>query len=193
MSEICRKDFLTRNMNRMAKLYPKDYGFYPKAWCLPAEWVAHSKHVCTAKWLLKCFLLFSYADLVNYARLKKNKTYICKPDSGCQGKGIFITKNPNKDIKPGDNYVAQVYVSRVSWKFRRLKSNQWRILLIVFNFKPFIIDGFKFDLRVYVAVTSCDPFRIFVYKEGLARFTTNQYEEPTQSNCVNRNFIQLYY
>lgn len=30
MSEICRKDFLTRNMNRMAKLYPKDYTFYPK-------------------------------------------------------------------------------------------------------------------------------------------------------------------
>ncbi len=37
MSEICRKDFLTRNMNRMAKLYPKDYSFFPKSWCLPAE------------------------------------------------------------------------------------------------------------------------------------------------------------
>jgi tubulin polyglutamylase TTLL6/13 len=37
MSEICRKDFLTRNMNRMAKLFPKEYSFYPKAWCLPAE------------------------------------------------------------------------------------------------------------------------------------------------------------
>jgi hypothetical protein len=37
MSEICRKDFLTRNMNRMAKMFPKEYNFYPKAWCLPAE------------------------------------------------------------------------------------------------------------------------------------------------------------
>lgn len=37
MSEICRKDLLTRNMNRMAKLYPKEYTFYPKGWCLPAE------------------------------------------------------------------------------------------------------------------------------------------------------------
>ena len=52
--------------------------------------------------------------------------------------------------------------------------------------KPFTIDGFKFDLRVYVAVTSCDPFRVFVYKEGLARFTTEQYEEPTQINCVSQ-------
>lgn len=49
--------------------------------------------------------------------MKKNKTYICKPDSGCQGRGIFITKNPFKDIKPGDNYVAQVYVSRVCMGF----------------------------------------------------------------------------
>ncbi len=51
-------------------------------------------------------------------------------------------------------------------------------------FQPFLLDGFKFDLRVYVAVTSCDPFRIFVYKDGLARFTTQHYEEPSNSNCV---------
>ena len=66
-------------------------------------------------------LVWSYADLVNYARAKKNKTYICKPDSGCQGRGIFITKNPFKDIKPGDNYVAQVYISRV-----------FKVLLVIF-------------------------------------------------------------
>ena len=60
-----------------------------------------------------------------------------------------------------DNFVVQVYVNR-----------------------PFLIDGYKFDLRVYVAVTSCDPFRVFVYKDGLARFTTQHYEEPSNVNCV---------
>jgi hypothetical protein len=39
MSEICRKDSLTRNMSRMLKMFPKEYAFYPKAWCLPAEYV----------------------------------------------------------------------------------------------------------------------------------------------------------
>ncbi len=39
MSEICRKDSLTRNMSRMIKMFPKEYSFYPKAWCLPAEYV----------------------------------------------------------------------------------------------------------------------------------------------------------
>lgn len=34
-------------------------------------------------------------------------------------------------------------------------------------------------------VTSCDPLRIFVYKEGLARFATTAYADPSQSNLVS--------
>ena len=41
------------------------------------------------------------------------------------------------------------------------------------------------DLRVYVAVTSCDPLRVFVYKDGLARFATVKYTEPTNGNVVS--------
>jgi len=36
----------------------------------------------------------SYGDFQAFCRQKKNKTYIAKPDSGCQGKGIFVTRNP---------------------------------------------------------------------------------------------------
>ena len=50
--------------------------------------------------------------------------------------------------------------------------------------KPFLIDGFKFDLRIYALVTSCDPLRIFIFNDGLGRFTTVQYTEPTTSNLV---------
>lgn len=51
--------------------------------------------------------------------------------------------------------------------------------------QPFIIDGFKFDLRVYVLVTSCDPLRVFVYNEGLARFATTSYSHPSTDNLVS--------
>ncbi|XP_036054208.1 tubulin polyglutamylase TTLL6 [Onychomys torridus] len=136
MSEICRKDLLARNMSRMLKLFPKDFHFFPRTWCLPADW----------------------GDLQTYSRSRKNKTYICKPDSGCQGKGIFITRTV-KEIKPGEDMICQLYIS-----------------------KPFIIDGFKFDLRVYVLVTSCDPLRVFVYNEGLTRFATTSYSNPCADN-----------
>ncbi|ERE79870.1 tubulin polyglutamylase TTLL13 [Cricetulus griseus] len=136
MTEICRKDLLARNLNRMQKLYPTEYNIFPRTWCLPAD----------------------YGDFQAYGRQRKTRTYICKPDSGCQGRGIFITRTP-KEIKPGEHMICQQYIT-----------------------KPFLIDGFKFDMRIYVLITSCDPLRIFMYEEGLARFATMPYVEPSHNN-----------
>lgn len=139
MLEICRKDLLARNLNRMLRLFPKDYNFFPKTWCLPAD----------------------LGEVLSYSRLRKNKTFILKPDAGSQGRGILLTKNL-KEVKPSDRIICQVYIAR-----------------------PFLIDGYKFDLRVYTLITSCDPLRIYVYEEGLCRFATSRYKEPTGVNITN--------
>lgn len=40
MFEICRKDLLARNLNRMLKLFPTEFQIFPKTWVFPAEFVA---------------------------------------------------------------------------------------------------------------------------------------------------------
>ncbi|XP_029871699.1 tubulin polyglutamylase TTLL6 isoform X6 [Aquila chrysaetos chrysaetos] len=89
MIEICRKDLLARNLNRMLRLFPKEYNIFPRTWCLPAD----------------------YGDFQAYRRARKNRTFICKPDSGCQGRGIFITHNP-EEIKHGEHMICQQYISK---------------------------------------------------------------------------------
>lgn len=54
-----------------------------------------------------------------------------------------------------------------------------------------LIDGLKFDLRIYVVVTSIYPLRIYVYEEGLARFATEKYKSPTQDDVQHSTFRHL--
>ncbi|CAD8074759.1 unnamed protein product [Paramecium primaurelia] len=105
-------------------------------------------------WLLPA----EYGDFKNQFVKGKVRTFIVKPEASCQGRGIFLTRNIN-DINPTDHYVAQRYMHR-----------------------PFLIDGLKFDLRVYVLLAGTNPMRIYVYQDGLVRFATESYVTPTTNN-----------
>ena len=88
------------------------------------------------------------------------------------GRGIFLTKDAEQlsrhtVCKNGESAIVQEYLAR-----------------------PLLLDGFKFDLRIYVLVTSFSPLRVFMYKDGLVRLSTSQYQAPNKSN-INDLFMHL--
>lgn len=50
--------------------------------------------------------------------------------------------------------------------------------------RPFLIEGYKCDLRIYVLITSCDPLKLFLFNDGLVRMGTEPYKEPSPQNLV---------
>ena len=88
------------------------------------------------------------------------RVLIVKPNRGCQGVDISICcTNDELDTarqEMGQQCVAQEYVD-----------------------KPLLLDGYKFDLRIYVCVTCCSPLRVHLYREGIARLCTEKYEAPS--------------
>ena len=50
---------------------------------------------------------------------------------------------------------------------------------------PYVIDNQKFDLRIYALLYGVNPLRIFVFKDGLVRVATEEYEEPNDGNIDN--------
>ena len=128
---------------------------------------------------------------------KPNAIYILKPPNSSCGRGIkLLTGNSmTKKTKIPKNSVVQKYVSN-----------------------PLLINGRKFDLRLYVMVTSCklglvgfsfrffavaqpyalgslfgrcadDPLRIYLYNDGLARFATVKYS--TKSKTLKNTCMHL--
>ncbi|XP_075842138.1 tubulin polyglutamylase TTLL11 isoform X2 [Microtus pennsylvanicus] len=155
MTEMVRKITLSRALRIMQNLFPDEYNFYPRSWILPEE-----------------FQLF-----VTEVRMVKDgdptwkPTFIVKPDSGCQGDGIYLIKDPN-DIRMTGTLqnrpaVVQEYIC-----------------------KPLLIDKLKFDIRLYVLLKSLEPLEIYIAKDGLSRFCTEPYHEPSPQN-LHHVFMHL--
>ena len=54
---------------------------------------------------------------------------------------------------------------------------------------PHLINGLKYDLRVYVLVTSFNPLTVYIYNDGLVRFATEKYN--LDPNNINQKFVHL--
>ncbi|XP_048509721.1 tubulin monoglutamylase TTLL4-like [Athalia rosae] len=77
--------------------------------------------------------------------------WIAKPPAGSSGNGIHVVSKWC-EIPKRCPLVVQRYISR-----------------------PRLIQGVKFDMRLYALITSVHPLLVYVYSEGLVRFATSKY------------------
>ena len=95
-------------------------------------------------------------DFEAYTSAQEKHTFIVKPVASSCGKGIYLTESISLPWKHKSSLIQQYIPS------------------------PLLIDGRKFDLRVYVAVTGFNPLRAYVFEDGLVRFAPEKY--PGDSN-----------
>lgn len=120
---------------------------------LPRSWPLPSNY--------SAFCHYVFSGMKSNRNKSSDKVYILKPDEGAQGDGIYLFKSP-ADITQGTltkNCVVQEYVNN-----------------------PLLLDGYKFDLRLYVLISKLNPIEAYICKEGLGRFCTEKYEKPATKN-----------
>lgn len=90
------------------------------------------------------------------AFLREKGLWIVKPVASSRGRGVFLCNHPDQ-VPLDENLIVCKYIAN-----------------------PLLIDGFKFDIRLYVCVTSYDPLCIYLFEEGLTRFATVKYEKSNR-------------
>lgn len=118
---------------------------------------------------------------------KKNPrlTWIIKPSAKARGEGIFLVNRLSqvkKWAKDGNHvHSRDIYslppVSRGTYVISRYIDN------------PLLIGGKKFDLRMYVLLTSYNPLKCYIYKEGFCRFCTMRYDKKDSE--LGNMFVHL--
>ncbi|CRK94365.1 CLUMA_CG007878, isoform A [Clunio marinus] len=96
---------------------------------------------------------------------QKNTKWIIKPPASARGTGIRVV-NSWSQIPKRKPLIVQRYIER-----------------------PLLINGSKFDLRLYVLVTSMNPLRCYLHTDGLARFASVKYSE--RNDTLNDRYMHL--
>ncbi|CAG9317785.1 unnamed protein product [Blepharisma stoltei] len=104
-----------------------------------------------------------YSDFYNQFYRDKTAQWILKPSASSRGRGIYLIENV-EDVPTDEPCIVSQYIQN-----------------------PLLINGLKFDIRLYVLITSIDPLKIYIYEEGLARFAS----EPYTPGNKNNHFIHL--
>lgn len=118
------------------------------------------------------FCPYTYLLPEDYSRLQAERDenpkalWILKPSAMSCGRGIRVISGKTKLSSKKTGYIVSKYITN-----------------------PHTLNGYKYDLRIYVGVVSFDPLRVYIYKEGLVRFATEKY--TTEHKTLKKRYIHL--
>jgi tubulin polyglutamylase TTLL1 len=167
--QLTRKDLLYKNLRRYRKeqekegnaLYQQDAGR------------GLNFEFCPLSFILPA----DYSLFVEEFRKNPTMKWIMKPAGKCQGIGVYIITN----LKQTRKFAQQ---SELNF-FQRMENH----VISQYIDQPLLVGGKKFDLRLYVLVTSYKPLRCFKYRHGFARFCTVNYSNEVSE--IDNQLIHL--
>lgn len=160
--ELCRKDLLVKNLQH----YLNTNSMQKHSKIVNADII----NFLPATYLLPHEYKFFEIDYQEHP----NSIWIMKPLDRCQGNGIFlIDKLPEVKRRMNQN--------------RENIKDQYLISRYIDN--PLLICGKKFDIRLFVLVTTFRPLKAYLYGEGFCRLCCERYTNNT--NSLHNKFIHL--
>nr|KAF7432044.1 hypothetical protein H0235_004968 [Vespula pensylvanica] len=161
--ELTRKNYLYRNLKRYKKLLTKSGKQAEAELCdsMPITFELPSE----------------YRMFVEEYQKQPGSIWIVKPVGRSQGKGIFLFRRL-KDL--------------IEWKSSRIEKQQSEGPIETFVVQkyiddPYLLAGRKFDLRIYVLVTSFHPLKVWLAREGFARLSSQLFDLKN----INDNRVHL--
>ncbi|KAL0234139.1 hypothetical protein PCE1_001177 [Barthelona sp. PCE] len=154
---LCRKDLMVRHIKRYRKELEREnnplgmrdaFGKYTLLDLIPPTYILPNE-----------MALFE-----EHFRREPSTLWIMKPPARAQGAGVFIVSK-----------MSQLQKWSQKWSSATTVSTRDSYLISKYIDNPLLISERKFDLRLYVLVTSYRPLRAFLYKQGFCRFCVEKY------------------
>ncbi|CAO1430212.1 unnamed protein product [Diamesa serratosioi] len=174
--ELSRKDLLVKNIKRYRKDLERDGSLLAEK---VLDGVVNGPKYLYLDFIPTTFVLpADYNMFVEEYRKNTQSTWIMKPCGKSQGAGIFLINKLSK-LKRWSREKTSFHpaIGKESYVISRYIDN------------PLLIGGKKFDLRLYVLVTSFRPLKAYLFKLGFCRFCTVKYD--TSVNEIDNMYVHL--